>query len=257
MLLKIAVVSPHRDDAAFSLGLTVQVWLESGHDVEVVNCFTRSTYAPHADFEFIHSNDRLARVTALRQREDTSWQKMYSGKKPGFTDLNLKDAPLRLHAKLEQVCALPVNPEDKAMVKIPKAIKDVNADALVVPLALGGHVDHRTVRAAVLAAGLPSEMPTAFYEDLPYAARPGVAESIGSEAQTTGSDLQPLFATTDYLGAVAESRKRSLALCYDSQIPDEIAVQIATFCLRYEGRERMWANAAWRASELGASDKPR
>ena len=68
--MKIVVISPHRDDAAFSLGLSIGCWLDAGHAVNVVNCFTRSAYAPYAEFEFIHSNDRMARVSALRLRED-------------------------------------------------------------------------------------------------------------------------------------------------------------------------------------------
>ena len=255
--MKIAVLSPHRDDAAFSLGLSIGAWLDAGHDVEVVNCFTRSVYAPQAEFEFIHSNDRLTRVTALRQREDASWLKMYGGRKPSLTDLNLKDAPLRLHVAVDQVCALPMSPEDKAMVKIPKAIAALGAGALVVPLALGDHVDHRTVRASILKADLPPRMPVAFYEDLPYAARPGVAETIESEAQAAWSDLQSLCVTVGCSITAAASRKRRQALCYDSQIADDVAEQIATFCLRYEGRERIWVNTAWRSSELVASEKPR
>ena len=254
--MKIAVVSPHRDDAAFSLGLSIGTWLNAGHEIRVVNCFTRSTYAPHADFEFIHSNDRLARVTALRQREDTSWQKMYCGRKPSLTDLNLKDAPLRLHMAVDQVCAVSINPDDKAMVKLPKAIVEFGADALILPMALGGHVDHRTVRAAVLSMNWPPEKPLALYEDLPYAARPGIADRIESEAHAVGIDVQPLLVASGCSVAAAEVRKRRLALCYDSQIANDLASQIATFCRRYEGRERIWANAAWRVSELVASDGP-
>ncbi len=248
--MKIAVLSPHRDDAAFSLGLSIGVWLEAGHEVEVVNCFTRTTYAPHADFESIHSNDRLTRVTALRHREDLTWQKMYGGRKPGLHDLNLKDAPLRLHVRTDQVCALPIDPNDKALVKVPKAVAALGADALVIPLALGSHVDHLTVRAAILATDLPSDMPMALYEDLPYAARPEATQSLEREASLIEGNLRSLFVTTSVQVEAAEQRKRRLALCYDSQIADDVATQIATFCHRYEGRERIWGNAAWCASEL-------
>ncbi len=251
------MLSPHRDDAAFSLGLSIATWLEGGHRVEVVNCFTRSEYAPHAEFEFIHSNDRLPRVTALRLREDQSWQKMYRAKAPRLTDLNLKDAPLRLHVSIDQVCGLAVNPDDKAMVKVPKAVAALGAEALVVPLALGAHVDHVTVREAMVRAGLVAELPVAFYEDLPYAARPGAAETIAADAMAVSEELQPVFVTAEGADGVAVARKRRLALCYDSQIADDEADQIAAFCERYGGRERLWGNAAWRARMTATVDEPR
>ena len=247
--MRIVVVSPHRDDAAFSLGLSIGCWLDAGHAVHVVNCFTRSAYAPHAEFEFIHSNDRMARVSALRLREDEAWQKMY-GRGLRLTDLNLKDAPLRLHVGVDQVMGRAINPEDKALAKLPKAVAALKPDALVVPLALGSHVDHVTARAAMM--GEPTATPMAFYEDLPYAARPGAAQSIEQDAAAVEDGLSPVFVTKE--GAIAESteRKRRLAICYDSQIADEVAEQIAGFCARYGGRERLWANAAWRASALAA-----
>ena len=255
--LKIVVLSPHRDDAAFSLGLSIGTWLDAGHTVDVVNCFTRSDYAPHTEFEFIHSNDRLLRVTALRLREDQSWQKMYGTRTLRMTDLNMKDAPLRLHVGLEQICALQVNPEDKAMMKVPKAVAALGGDALVLPLAMGSHVDHKTVREAMLTSKQPAEMPMAFYEDLPYAARIGTVETIEAMAAAVGEQLQPIFVTSEDTDETAVARKRRLALCYDSQIVDDVADQIAEFCVRYGGRERLWGNAAWCASDLKSGGGPR
>ena len=242
------VVSPHRDDAAFSLGLSIGWWLDAGHAVSVVNCFTRSAYAPYAEFEFIHSNDRMARVSALRLREDEAWQKMY-GRGLQIADLNLKDAPLRLHVGIDQVMGLAINPEDKAMAKLPKAMAALKPDAVVLPLALGSHVDHVTARMAMTGEATPT--PMAFYEDLPYAARPGAAELIAQAAAGIADGLSPVFVTEEGDIVEAVERKRRLAICYDSQIADEAAEQIAGFCARYGGRERLWANAAWRASAMG------
>jgi LmbE family N-acetylglucosaminyl deacetylase len=254
MPLKIVVVSPHRDDAAFSLGLSIGSWIEAEHTVEVVNCFTRSDYAPFAEFEFIHSNDRLPRVTALRLREDQAWAKMY-GRGLRLADLNLKDAPLRLRVAADEVLTRAVNAEDKAMAKLPKAVAALRPDAVVVPLAVGAHVDHRTVRSAMVEAGLPEGLPCAFYEDLPDAAWPGMAETIEAVAQELGRGLEPVFVTSKGAVAQAVARKRRLALCYDSQIADAVADEIAEFCVQYGGRERMWADAAWRAAGLMVEER--
>jgi LmbE family N-acetylglucosaminyl deacetylase len=245
--VKIVVVSPHRDDAAFSLSLAIAAWLERGHAVEVVNCFTRSEYAPFSDVSSVHANDRMTYVTAVRAKEDESWRKQFGAvaKRLSLKDLNVKDGPLRMHCTLEELTSVAVNPADKAMAKIQKAME--GAGAVVLPLALGGHVDHRTVQAAAVVAG--SAVPCAFYEDLPYALELG-AKAIAQAAQDSGAALTPVFAGEAQEVDAAIKRKQRLALCYDSQIEDAMAQRMAEFCAPYGGRERLWANAAWRASEL-------
>ncbi len=250
-VLKIVVVSPHRDDAAFSVGLALDAWLAGGHSVEVMNVFTRSAYAPYSDAESLHSNDRLSYVTALRAREDLAWTKLYRGAL-SLADLRLKDAPLRFRCSADEVLGRPVSPSDKAFAVLQKGLSRSAGHAFVLPLALGRHVDHVTAsEAAVRAAG---QLPCAFYEDLPYAARPDTADEIEAEvgsavvdaAALLGEPLQPVFAAQEAGDASASvARKRSFALCYDSQIDDNVVEQIAGFATRYGGRERMWANAAW------------
>ena len=68
--LKILVLSPHRDDAAFSLSIAITNWLTARHSVIVLNVFTRSRYAPFSDAAFVHENDELSYVSAMRLRED-------------------------------------------------------------------------------------------------------------------------------------------------------------------------------------------
>ncbi len=65
------------------------------------------------------------------------------------------------------------------------------------------------------------------------------------------STLQPVFAGgargTEAAIEEAVARKRRIAWCYDSQIDERATTEIAMFCRRYEGRERIWGNAAWLA----------
>jgi LmbE family N-acetylglucosaminyl deacetylase len=242
--VKIVVVSPHREDAALGLGLAVGAWLEQGHAVEVVNCFTRSEHAPYSDADSVHANDRMSFVSALRKREDEEWRKLYRSAKLTLTDLNLKDAPLRLHCAPEEVTSVAVNDADKFFAKMAKALERNHAAAAVFPLGLGGHVDHRTAMlAAATAVG-----PVAFYEDQPYAAEPGalIEEAAQTAALKLGSPLEPVFVSepTDVDAAVA--RKRRMALCYVSQLEDAQVAQVAGFCARYGGRERLWGSVGWR-----------
>ena len=251
--VKIAILSPHPGDAAFSLGLAVQTWLEAGHAVEVLNCFTRSEYSPFADLEFVHANDRRSYVTALRHREDIRWSVKYKPK-PGLSDLGLRDGPQRRQCGVDEVCGLAVNPADGALEKIGRALERrvlaKKMDALLLPLGVGGHVDHLTARVAA-ASLYGGELPVAFFEDLPYAARVGGIEAGVRELAETAGELAAVFAGEAVAAEGGVARKRRLALCYDSQIDDVTAEMIAGFCAGYGGRERVWGNAAWGGGGVG------
>jgi LmbE family N-acetylglucosaminyl deacetylase len=246
--LKIAVVSPHGEDAGLSLGLAIGVWLQQGHAVEVVSCFTRSEHAPFSDADSVHANDRMSFVTALRRREAEDWRRQYRSAKLTITDLNLKDARLRLHCAAEDVTSIAVNEADKAFAKIHTALERSRAGAVVFPLALGGHADHRT---AMLAAAAPvGTMAVAFYEDLPdaAAAEAAIEEQTRTVAEAMSTQLVPVFAGDPVDVSAAETSKRRQALCFVSQLEDAQVELVAGFCTGYGGRERLWANPAWLVS---------
>lgn len=260
--MKITVVSPHRDDAAFSLGLSIEHWL-GGHRVHILNCFTQCAYAPFSDAETLHPNDRVSFVSAVRKREDAAWNKLLGGKLQ-FTDLDLFDAPLRLVCTVQEAFTLPIRPGDRAVERIAGAIAKLARNssagdlAFLLPLAIGNHIDHRVTQRAGLDALAGSPIPLAFYEDLPYAAMEGNSEGIEALANSTGLDLQPTFAEPATPDPPAHRhRKLRMAECYDSQIDSAVAQQIAGYSADHSGRERLWANAAWRHSALaGPTDTP-
>jgi LmbE family N-acetylglucosaminyl deacetylase len=247
--MKIAVLSPHRDDAAFSLGLTIGHWLQQGHAVEIVNVFTRSEYAPFSDVDSLHPNDRVSFASATRKREDEAWAKLYAGLpgkgKLSFTDLNLKDAPLRLHCSVEEVHHREPLLTEKVVLKIKRALEELRSDALVLPLGVGDHVDHLTVRQAALPSDVRT-MPIAFYEELPEAQQAAIDAAVQGSSLEAAMPLEPFFVQEPSEADAVVKRKQKIALCYDSQIDDATAEQIAKFCSSYEGRERIWVNAAWR-----------
>jgi LmbE family N-acetylglucosaminyl deacetylase len=252
--LKILILSPHRDDAAFSLSIAITNWLNARHTVTVLNIFTRSRYAPYSDAGFVHENDELSYVSAMRLREDEHFLRRITETLPKglknnlhMVDLNLKDAPIRLRIPLEELSDTPVNPEDHAIEKVRRAlIKQSEAgamEALVLPAALGNHVDHLTVREAAMSFTVA--IPSAFYEDLPYAAtHPSVAtdlESLRDAAAQRNESLRPVV----YQIESAIERKRKLVLGYASQIDDEAGALTSEFATRYDGGERLWANQSW------------
>ena len=246
--MNILVLSPHRDDAAFSLSLSIHHWLAVGHRVTILNVFTRSLYAPYSDAETVHANDRLAYVSALRRREDDEFLKQIPG--ATMVDLNIKDAPIRLHCDSAIVCDMDVNADDTAIPKIRKAIATLAAEhrafsALVLPLGLGHHVDHRTARDASLP--LTTELPCAFYEELPYATRDGVRVDLSRFREDASTRLhEPLYPVLCHGTHTRPTElKRRIAMLYASQIDGALADVIANFSHRYHGAERMWANDAW------------
>ena len=107
-----------------------------------------------------------------------------------MVDLNLKDAPIRLRIPLEELSDTPVNPADPSIEKIRKALtKQSEAgamEALVLPAALGNHVDHLTVREAAIS--FTTTLPSAFYEDLPYATtHPSAATDLEALREADGT----------------------------------------------------------------------
>ncbi len=257
--LKILILSPHRDDAAFSLSIAITHWLTARHTVTILNVFTRSRYAPYSDAGFVHENDELSYVTAMRLREDEAFLRRITQNLPkglknrlNMADLNLKDAPIRLRIPLEEVSDTPVNPADSAIEKIRKALtKQFEAgtmEALVVPAALGNHVDHLTVREA--AQPFAANLPTAYYEDLPYATtHPSAATDLGTLREAATERNDPLTPVAYQLESAIQL-KRKLVLGYASQIDDETGTLIAGFAERYNGGERLWANQLWTQASI-------
>ena len=250
--MNILVLSPHRDDAAFSLSLSISHWLAVGHRVTLFNIFTRSLYAPYSDAESVHENDRLSYVSALRKKEDERFVQQLDPKGSGLkmVDLNIKDAPIRLHCDSSIVCDMEVDPNDTCIPKIRKALTKLAEEphaptALVLPLGLGHHVDHRTARDASLP--LSTEMPCAFYEELPYAARDGVSVDLSrfrEDANTRFHEaLYPVLCHGSHTRP--SETKRRLAQIYVSQIDEQWLDVITNFSHRYHGGERLWANDAW------------
>lgn len=224
------------------------------HTVTICNVFTRSRYAPYSDAGFVHENDELSYVSAMRLREDEAFlrritQNLPKGLKSNLhmVDLNLKDAPIRLRIGLEEVSDTPVNPADHAIDKIRKALtrqSEAGAmQALVLPAALGNHVDHLTVREAAIS--FATDLPSAFYEDLPDAAtHPSAATDLETLREAAANRNQPLSPVIYQIESAVEC-KRKLVLGYASQIDNEAGALISNFAARYDGGERLWANQAW------------
>jgi nucleotide-binding universal stress UspA family protein len=236
-------------------------WLTARHTVTLLNVFTRSRYAPYSDAAFVHENDELSYVSAMRLREDELFLRRIKESLPKglknhlhMLDLNLKDASIRLRVPIDQLCNTPVNAVDPSLEKIRKALtrqSELGAmEALVLPAGLGNDVDHLTVRKAAMP--FVASLPAAFYEDLPYlASHPSAStdlEVLKSAATERNDPLAEIVCRAGEPAADAIVRKRKLVLNYASQIDEEAGVVISSFAANYDGGERLWANQLWRSS---------
>ena len=171
--MRVLAISPHLDDATFSVGGTLARLADGGHEVVVVTCFTRSVLAP-TGFALACQTDKGlgpdVDYLALRRQEDCAAIALL-GARP--VHLDLPEAPHRGYDSAPELFA-GVHPDDEAWREVGALLADLAADLWLAPQGLGGHVDHLQVQRAV--AGLAR--PTAWWRDSPYvlrdpAARPG------------------------------------------------------------------------------------
>lgn len=229
---RVAVLSPHRDDAAFSLYLALRKWRQSGVRVSVLNFFTRSNYAPRI------LETQTDAISFIRKREDYRTLTNID-KDIQILDCDLLDAPIRLEIDFMAVCRPETRVDPTSIAQIATYIRrHARRDLLLAPLSLGGHVDHRAVNeAAIASASHKSHL--GFYEDLPYAMwTPDrvLREQVRVTESKIGIRLRPVVV----IGKHEVRQKRRAAARYTSQIAWEEAISIARFSLRYGGGERVW-----------------
>jgi LmbE family N-acetylglucosaminyl deacetylase len=229
----LTVLSPHRDDAVFSLYFALRKWRREGVRLTVLNFFTRSNYAPGV------SEKQTDAVSLIRKTEDRNVLSRID-KGIDVRDCGLLDAPLRLGIEFAAVC----NPETRALAKSvePEIAAYIRtrafSDLIIAPLGLGGHVDHLAVNEAAIASTARNHKP-AFYEDLPYATWTSsdmLRQRIHEIETKLGARLRPVIIRQRY----AIPQKQGAAARYRSQITRQEAASIARFSLRYGGGERLW-----------------
>ena len=230
---QIQIISPHQDDAAFSLGSVLAELSRCGISVMIVNCLTVSGYAPFSALKTPRA------VSRLRHCEDVEFAGRL-GANTSIIDLGCLDAPLRLGTACEHVCGL--RPAfDPARRNLSRKLRDVlGAAPAILPLGLGGHVDHVLARDEALLAG---GSPLAFYEELPYAYR---SADVDREARDILSNCG-MQAFPHLCGATGAAFKRKLIGAYRSQASSAGLDQITSY---RGGTERLWMTSEFEKTWL-------
>lgn len=228
------IISPHLDDGPLSMAGTMRHWIDSGHEVRVINVFSRSGFTP--DAADVRSGFRnLERVTALRRAEEHAVQREI-GYATEFLDL--LDGALRgkrgsLYAML-RYGRVPARPSRTRATIVGELCRLLEPGATTVfPLGVGSwkHPDH------LLVADIGRELwelgnQIEFYEDLPYALHdPDLAASL------------PKGRASPTLTPVDLAWKTDILRLYESQVSDEMLRDLESYSTRIgEGQpvERRW-----------------
>lgn len=207
--MKIVAVSPHLDDAVFSVGGTL-ARLGERADVLVVTCFTGSvdpaTATPFAlSTQLDKGLGADVDYMALRREEDRRALGTLGivGK-----HLDLLEAPHRGYASAPELFA-GRRPDDEVAGPLATALEPLLADAdlVLAPQALGDHVDHQWVGAVV--AELVPVARRAWWRDTPYVVkRPDAQPMPHVDGEAVVVDV----------GETLE-RKVEAVCCYVTQVP--------------------------------------
>lgn len=150
--MKITLLSPHLDDAVFSVGGLIAALADEGHELHVVTCFTRSVPNP-TGFALACQLDKGLSAEVdymqLRREEDVRACELLSAQ-PHWLDL--PEAP---HRGYHSAAALFGNLSEGDDVqpalheRLSAALAKIKPDLILSPEGIGHHVDHRQVRRAV------------------------------------------------------------------------------------------------------------
>lgn len=195
--------SPHLDDATLDCSDHILAWKRLGLHVRVVTVFTKSA-SPSPERL---TGDSSADLEHRRKRED----KMAMGLL-GVSWNHLSFADWAFRHKYEGAYCTNEQPErdpnDRILRALTKAIVAFrNSETFIIPLAIGGHIDHVLVRGAAEIAAEPARL--CYYLDYPYAL---------SVLNWTGPNILKVMRARKSVKIMSEMKKQLLET-YSSQIP--------------------------------------
>ena len=228
MSLKITILSPHFDDAAYGLTLTISKLLNRKIPVKLINCFTITQWTAVP----VQAKE-IEAISLLRAREDEAYNALF-GSALDIVNLNMLDAPLRHNYIFRYK---PLEADELGLAdELKQQLLTVAEGMLFCPLSIGDHIDHIICLEAVI--NLYNKIDVVFYEDLPYSARINENEII-KHVQVLEKRLN--IRLTPYLSSINDCYidKELAVRVYQSQMNDEICSEILAHMNQIQG-ERLW-----------------
>jgi LmbE family N-acetylglucosaminyl deacetylase len=228
---KFLILSPHIDDACFSLGgllseltCTKLIW----------NIFSCSDF---------HKYGNIKDVIAKRIDEDQRFCDKINAKN---INAAYEDAHARGCTKLKEYLGISTeivlsNHRDlieNISLQIINTVVDYKIDILCIPMAVGNHMDHIMVRQSAIMAMMSSgaTIPIFFYEDLPYAV------DLGNLNQAK-EEVSSFYLLKEVHTEISRLNKSELIKLYESQISNRDIDLIINYSVSIEkGKacERLW-----------------
>jgi LmbE family N-acetylglucosaminyl deacetylase len=215
-------LSPHLDDAVLSCGGRIWRQAQAGDRVLVVTIFAGrpSPDVPLSPFaQALHAIWGLVDATAARREEDAAALALLGAEAVywPYTDCIYRQTPdAGFPYASEEALFGEVHPSDEALIAELagrfRALALESASAIYAPLAVGRHVDHQIVHRAV--AELED---VTYYEDYPYAGKPGALEDVGQIANLPPTFSEQWQAELVALSPQALEAKIAAIACYSSQ----------------------------------------
>jgi LmbE family N-acetylglucosaminyl deacetylase len=218
------VVSPHPDDAVLSVGA-----LLAGHGGRILDVFTHETWTRR---EYYRRRPKLAAATLLREEAvacrvlgvphellehwDAELRPAWQG--AFFTDGAAATSPAHVEPELFS----------RLVTDIDTRLSDVT-DPVLIPLAVGGHVDHVLARDAVIELTLRGRIAPErvhCYEDMPYSALGAPEEAVAGMVAGPLGMLEPRLHPA---GEAAVTTKAEALRAYRLQVPSGLAARVMRY----------------------------
>lgn len=167
----VLVISPHLDDAAFSLGPLIAKFKDHAN-ISVATPFTQSVSNPQGFALACQLDKGLGEdidYMALRRAEDFKWSRLL-----GAHSLHgaLVEAPHRGYDDKKKLFGEVLSSDDaekNLTIWFTRLVTTLKPLCIFSPLSIGHHVDHVVVLKSICA--LQTEIPIFFYKDEPYASK--------------------------------------------------------------------------------------
>lgn len=212
----ITFISPHQDDIALSLACFLYQLALKKRDIQVVNCFTQSSYAPYSDFTLRKD------ITNMRNLEDRNF---YAQVDPSgafhIYNLSEPDSLIRLSNQDLDYHLLdrPLDTEDIIdCFRIRKKLIGLIKGIVMLPMAIEYHIDHVLACLAGLSTITTCDN-LCFYLDVPSWLRTemqDICKRVDTVENMIACKLVPYIYSSEY-----NWDKRALSTIYKSQISEQ------------------------------------
>jgi LmbE family N-acetylglucosaminyl deacetylase len=249
-LAKTLVLSPHFDDACYSVGglLSKKTMFD---EIVILTIFSKSVFAPNVKVARVLLRNSIAQyVTEKRKKEDSKFCDSI-GAAQRF--LPFKEATLRGYPSLSSIFQVEDVESEPIYRNVCESLEDSISsgfyNAILCPLGVGNHVDHLIVITAlsrILTNGKSTNSKIYFYEDLPYAAT-YESEYISWLAWERARTRKPLLVDITSEISVKKESIRIYRSQFDKKTEKKIEFHAKRLCISRKERagncaycERLW-----------------